>query len=138
MLFTFSITAPANTPKDSPVTQTLKLRAGVITKIAVQIPAGHAALAHLAIKHGETTIIPWGDDQWLEGDDFDPKWDEDILLPSEPAELTAVAWNEDDTYPHTFYIWIWIEREPLRLPVKLISDVLRLIQKLAWRVFRVK
>jgi len=108
-LFTFSITAPANTPKTSPAKLTMKLRAGVITKISVLIPPGHAALAHLAIVHGETQIMPWGEDQFIEGDDESIPWEPDYELTSEPAALQARAWNEDDAYPHTFYIRIWID-----------------------------
>ena len=108
MLFTFSITAPANTPKTSPVKQPLKLRAGYVTKISVLIPPGHAALAHLAIFDGETQIMPWGEEQWLEGDGETVTWEPDYQLPSEPAKLEARAWNEDDTFPHTFYVRVWV------------------------------
>jgi len=109
MLFTFSITAPANTPKTSPVKKTLKLRKGVITKISVLIPPGHAALGHLAILHGETQIMPWGEDQYLEGDGETITWEPDYELPSEPAVLEARAWNEDTAYEHTFYIRMWVK-----------------------------
>jgi len=109
MLFTFSLTAPANTAKTSPVKKTLKLRKGIITKISVLIPPGHAALAHLAIFDGETQIMPWGDDQWIEGADETITWEPDYPLPSEPATLEARAWNEDDTYSHTFYMRVWVK-----------------------------
>lgn len=111
MLFTFAVTVPPNTPWDQPITQELKLRAGVITKIAVLIPAGHQTLAHLAIKYGMTQIIPHGEDQWIEGDDETLEWNEDFELPYEPISLTASAWNEDDTYPHSFFIRIWVSKE---------------------------
>jgi len=111
MLFTFVVTAPANTPWNQPAKQEMKLRAGIITKISVLIPAGHQGLAHLAIKSGETQIIPEGAGEWIEGDDESPEWLEEIELPSEPASLNASAWNEDDTYPHSFYIRIWVTEE---------------------------
>jgi hypothetical protein len=111
MLFTFVVTVPPNTPSYQPIRQELKLRAGVITKIGILIPAGHQALAHLALKYGETQIIPHGEDQWIEGEDEPLEWDEDIEIPSEPTSLNADAWNEDDTYPHSFYIRIWVTKE---------------------------
>jgi hypothetical protein len=109
VLFTFNITAPANTPKKFPVKQALKLKAGVVTRISVKIPSGHARLAHLAIYDGETMIMPWGGDQYIEGDDEEIVWEPDYLLPSEPALLEARVWNEDDTYEHEFPIRIWVE-----------------------------
>jgi hypothetical protein len=111
MLFTFVVKAPPNTPWNQPVTKELKLRPGVITKIAVLIPAGHQALAHLAIKYGETQVIPYGEDEWITGDDETLEWTEDYELAGEPVSLTASAWNEDDTYPHSFYIRIWVTKE---------------------------
>jgi hypothetical protein len=54
-------------------------------------------------------IMPWGEDQYIEGDDEEIVWEPDYLLPSEPATLEARAWNEDDTYDHEFPIRIWVE-----------------------------
>ena len=134
MLFTFSITAETTDTKGKPATKPLKLRAGYVTKISVLIPHGHAALAHLAIFHGETQIIPWGEDQWLEGDGETIPWEPDYELPSEPARLEARAWNEDTANPHTFYIRVWVDPEPSRLPVKLLISVLKLAESFLRRV----
>jgi hypothetical protein len=108
MLFTASVKAPANTPKESPVVKPVRLKEGILTKVSILIPSGHAALAHLAIKDGETQIIPWGDDEWIEGDNETLEWEPNYRLPSEPAELSLVAWNEDQLYDHTFYVRFWI------------------------------
>ncbi len=129
MLFTFRVTAETTHTKTEPATKELKLRAGYVTKVSVLIPAGHAALAHLALFHGETQIIPWGADQWLEGNDETILWEPDYELPSEPARLEARAWSEDDTYAHTFYIRIWVDPNPARLPVKLLVRILKLAEK---------
>jgi hypothetical protein len=109
MMFTFAITTPAQTPKTNQTKLELPLRAGVITKISVLIPPGHQALAHMAIFDGETQIMPWGKDQWIEGNGESIPWEPDYELPSEPARLEARAWNEDDTYSHTFFIRIWVD-----------------------------
>jgi len=119
------------------VTKTLKLHAGVITKISVLIPTGHCALAHLAIYDGETQIMPWGEDQWIEGDGETITWEPDYELPSEPARLEARAWNKDDTNDHRFYIRIWIKPAPItprwNLIEKAASDVSRLVDRLLGR-----
>jgi hypothetical protein len=100
---------PANTPKSDPVRQTLSLRSGVVARISVLIPPGHCGLAHLAIYEGETQIMPWGDDQWLEGNGEVVTWEPDYILPSEPAALEARGWNEDDMFDHRFFIRVWVE-----------------------------
>jgi hypothetical protein len=134
MLFTFSITAPANTPKSDPVRQTLKLKAGWITKVEVLIPNGHEALAHLAIYDGETMIMPWGEDQYIEGNDEIITWEPDYLLPSEPATLEVRAWNEDEEYQHTFYIRIWVESEPVKLSTVQLNRTYTLLESFLRRV----
>jgi len=138
MLYTFSITAPANTSKTSPATAEMKLKAGYVTRISILIPDGHHALAHLAIKWGETQIIPWGDDEWIEGNDESIPWEENIELPYEPISWTAKAWNEDDTYSHTFYIRIWVEKEPRNPPVDLVTSAFKLIKTFLERIVGVK
>jgi len=136
-LFTFDVTSPANTAKEAAVKEALKLKAGIITRWSILIPDGHECLAHLAIKHGETQIIPWGDDQDLHGNAETLSWEDDYELPSEPAELTAVAWNLDDTYPHTFYLRVWIsgKMEVLAMEAlnRLVSGLLRLLGRLGIR-----
>jgi len=134
MLFTFSIEAPKNTPKENPVKKTLKLHAGVITKISILIPVGHAALARLAIYDGETQIIPWGEDQWIEGDGETITWEPDYVLSSEPARLEARAWNKDEEYAHTFYIRVWVEAKPVKPRWDIIEQGAEYITKLAKRV----
>jgi len=134
ILFTFSITVPANTAKTNPVKKTIKLRAGTITKISVLIPTGHCALAHLAIYHGETQIMPWGEDQYIEGDGETIDWTPDYQLPSEPATLEVRAWNEDDTYQHTFYLRIWIKKVKAQPNWPLIEEAATTIKRLVKRL----
>jgi len=134
MLFTFRVTAPPETAKTEPVKKPLKLRKGIITKISVLIPPGHAALAHLAIFDGETQIMPWGDDQWIEGADETITWEPDYELPSEPAILEARAWNESTKYSHTFYIRIWIKPTKVTPRWELIERGAQAITRLTKRI----
>jgi len=137
MLFTFDVTAPVGSTKTSPASLEMKLKAGVVSKISVLIPDGHMALAHLAIKYGETQIMPWGDNQNLHGNDESVTWEEGFELPSEPASLTAQAWNDDEENPHTFYLRVWVTPKPEVLPIELITRVLKLIEKFLSRIIGV-
>jgi len=134
LLYTASITAPINTPKTSPTTKELKVKAGYITKIQVLIPSGHSALAHLAIRYGETRVIPWGDDEYIEGDAETVPWEEELELRGEPVSLTLEAWNQDDTYEHTFYVRIWVEGKPRGPDNALLNTVLGRVEGFMERV----
>jgi len=133
MLFTTWITAPAETPKTKPERKDVKLKPGILKLVEIYVPAGHAYRAHLGILDGETQIIPWGDDQFIEGDGETFEYDPDRELPSEPAVLTLSAWNEG-LYPHTFYLKFWVQPKAMKvLDVELVNAVLRRLDRfLKW------
>lgn len=106
VLFQASITIPKDTAKTSPETETLKIAHGIITKFMVRPRPGHAALAHLIIKHHEHQIAPSTEDMDLHGDTFPIDWEDYYESYQPPYELKLVGWNEDDTYPHTFDVYV--------------------------------
>jgi len=121
VLYCVDITAPANTPQSSPVTQDVTIKAGVIRKIIVLIPYGHKALAHLVIKDGATQVFPREGD--IHGDGETLTIDTWIEIPEPERTLTLVAWNEDTKYSHTFYVRIIV------LPVWLAAPEVWLLDK---------
>lgn len=109
-VYTFDFTIEPNTSETSPVTMDLILEQGTISKINIVIPPGHAALAGLALFTDDTQILPLSG--WLKGNSDNLTFDVDISVPgvgSPPDyKITAKGYNTDDTYPHTFYIRIWL------------------------------
>jgi hypothetical protein len=131
MLYTVDLAIPANTPKTSPVTQTVKLETGVLRKISVLIPPGHQCLAHVVLLDGSTQIFPrigdlHGDGETVEADVF-------IEIPEPERILTLVGWNDDDTYQHTFYVrlnvlplWLAAPHIYIMNMIKRILNILRI------------
>lgn len=108
MLFEASITIPKNTASTSPVEVTMKIAHGIITKIMVRPRPGHAALAHLVILHHEHQIAPSTENMEFHGDTFPIDWEEYYESYQPPYELKLKGWNNDDTYPHTFNVFVAI------------------------------
>ena len=106
MLFEASITIPKDTAAASPTVVIMKIAQGIITKIMVRPRPGHAALAHLIIKHHEHQIAPSTESMDFSGDTFPIDWEEYYESYQPPYELKLVGWNEDDTYPHTFDVYV--------------------------------
>jgi hypothetical protein len=106
MLFQASITIPKNTISGVPVMVILGIAQGVITKIIVHPHPGHAGLAHCIIQFQGTQISPSTTDMDFRGDTFPIEWDEYLPIDQPPLELEILGWNEDDTYEHTFDIYV--------------------------------
>jgi len=108
MLFEASITIPKNTTATNPTIAVLKIAHGIITKIMVRPRPGHAALAHCVILHHEHQIAPSTENMDFSGDTFPIDWEEYYKSYQPPYELKIKGWNLDDTYPHTFDIFVAI------------------------------
>jgi len=106
VLFETSITIPANTASTDPTVVILKIAHGIITKIMVRPRPGHAALAHCIILHHEHQIAPSTENMDFAGDTFPIDWEEYYESYQPPYELKIKGWNEDDTYQHTFDIFV--------------------------------
>ena len=108
MLFQASITIPKSTTSTDPETAILKIAHGIITEFMVRPRAGHAGLAHLVILHHEHQIAPSTEEMDIHGDAFPIDWEEYYESYQPPYELKLKGWNEDDTYPHTFDVFVAI------------------------------
>ena len=108
MLFEASITIPKSTTAVSPTEEILKIAHGIITNFMVRPRPGHAALAHLVILHHEHQIAPSTEGMDFSGDAFPIDWDEYYESYQPPYELKLKGWNTDDTYPHTFDVFVAI------------------------------
>lgn len=106
MLFEASITIPKNTTATSPEEVILKIAHGIITEFKVRPRPGHAALAHLVILHHEHQIAPSTENMDFAGDTFPIDWKEYYESYQPPYELKLKGWNTDDTYPHTFDVFV--------------------------------
>ncbi len=108
MLFEASITIPKNTTEADPTIVICKIAHGIITKFMVRPRPGHAALAHIVILHHEHQIAPSTENMDIHGDALPIDWEEYYESYQPPYELKIKGWNSDDTYPHTFDIYVAI------------------------------
>jgi len=106
MLFSASITIPKLTTSTNPTVVTFGIAKGIITKIMVRPRPGHASLAHLVILHHEHQIAPSTENMDLHGDAPPIDWEEYYESYQPPFELKLKGWNEDDTYPHGFDVYV--------------------------------
>jgi len=108
VLFETSITIPKSTASTAPTTVILGIAHGIITKIMVRPRAGHQNLAHCVILHHEHQIAPSTEGMSLHGEFFPIDWEEYYESYQPPYELKIKGWNDDDTYAHTFTVYVVI------------------------------
>ncbi len=106
MLFETSITIPITATQADPEVVMLRIAHGIISKIMVRPRPGHAALAHCVILHHEHQIAPSTEGMDFAGDTFPIDWEEYYECYQPPYELKIKGWNDDDTYEHTFDIFV--------------------------------
>ena len=131
MLFQASITIPKNTTFQDPTVVTFKIALGIITKIMVRPRPGHASLAHLVILHHESQIAPSTRDMNLHGDSWPIDWEEYYESYQPPYELKLKGWNEDDTYPHTFDVFVAVLPRKAVLATAIIDSIKSLFTMLS-------
>jgi len=129
-IYTVKLTIPPNTPRDSPVSTTVKLVKAVLTRISIRIPPGHHALAGLRILYGRLRLWPEEKDTWITGDDETLAWDEYFDLPHDPTRLTLEGYNEDDTYEHSFYVRLMTLPKAIAYPWLAVARFVRAFEKL--------
>jgi len=100
----------------------IQLKPGVLRKVHILIPPGHHALAHLRVLRGETQIIP--DTGTIEGDGESLSFDEYIEIPTEETWRIEV-WNEDEVYPHCFYVRFEVVPKFVANPVAVLVQLFR-------------
>lgn len=112
MFFSVDVTVPASTAEASPATADVLLPPGVIQQVDVQFPAGCVGLVHTFCSRGANQLWPTNPDGDFASNGFTISWQEDLELNDAPFRLHVVAWNLDDTYPHTITWRFSVRRLP--------------------------
>lgn len=133
MLFEASITIPANTAATSPEVVTFKIAHGIIAKFMVRPRPGHAALAHLVILHHEHQIAPSTEGMDLSGDAHAIDWEEYYESYQPPYELKLKGWNDDDTYPHTFDVFVSVLPRKAIIALAIVDTIKDLLKMMSPR-----
>lgn len=115
MIYSFTISTPANTTEVNAQETTLKLNKGVIHRLEVLFPAGPAGLLHLQIKEGLYQLWPGNSEGNFAEDDNALSFAEYYELFRLPYRLTARTWNLDDTYAHKVTIRIGVMKKNVLL-----------------------
>jgi len=106
MLFQKTVTIPANTPEDEPLTSEIMLSVGVMKSLRIYYPPGHAGLTHVQVWLQDYQLLPWERGEWATGDDLSIVDNSQRVIYEKPTILKVVGWNEDTQYNHNVYVFV--------------------------------
>jgi len=108
MWYVLEDTVPANTAYIDRRTTEIKVSGGILHTIVVTIPPGSANLVHMQLKADSYFILPRNEDKSIVGEHVNVDYREWLVLKAAENDLQLVAWNDDNTYPHTVRLLIGI------------------------------
>lgn len=111
MYITQTITVSPNTTRESPYALTIPMINGKIKRLWYSWRYGCADLCGFRATYHEQQLWPYSRNQWLPSFYTPIEIAENYDLDEPPYELTFELYNLDDTYEHTLFIGIEVERE---------------------------
>ena len=122
--FSKTITVPKNTHADEPYVDTLEIQFGILHRVHISIPSGHAGLTGIHLLQALHQVAPTSGSEWFTGDDAELEYPEFIEISETPFSISIEAYNLDDTYDHTFMIGVGVLPEWVLLPQTILKDLL--------------
>lgn len=108
MIYSFSVSTPANTAEADRQKTDLKVARGVVHQIDVVFPTGCAGLLYVAINYGLYQVWPSNPDEYFHTDGETISFREHWELIFSPYRLSLFTYNLDTTYAHSVIIRLGI------------------------------
>jgi len=129
-LYDYLVTTPANTTKASPTRTDLPLRRGMIDQVQIAFPPGPMGLLHVVIERGGSPLWPANVGAGFASDNFTIVFNPLYELVAAPLALTAVSWNEDDSYSHQVAIRVNVVPAHLYYPDRQELGILQRLERI--------
>jgi len=113
MIYTKTITTPANRLIASPLQSRILLTKGFIYKVEFDFPPGGGGLHHLVVLEGGFQLWPSTLGETFHPDGYCISFDDSYLMDSSPYELTAYTWSPGTSYDHEVQVRIGLVTEEI-------------------------
>lgn len=97
----FDVTVAARTAKAAPVETALQFNSGVVERLELTIPEGHAGLTGIRFNSAHQQIIPLNSGLYIVGNGVEKAWD--LHGYPDNGNWSVTCFNTD-IYAHTFHI----------------------------------
>lgn len=106
MIYSKTITTPANTSKENALRSALKVSKGLVYRVEIDFPTGPSGLLHVTILDGNYQAWPSSPDDTFNTNGVVIGFDDTYLKLQDPAHFTVVTYNLDDTFEHSVQVRI--------------------------------
>ena len=128
--YNFTLTVTANTSKDAPAEEEMKLMKGVIASALLQFPAGCHGLVHITIADSKQQLYPANADETYHGDDVNIPIIGKHALDKPPYKLLLKGWSPNTSYDHTIQLALSILPEAEASPYSTLTDLVKIMKRL--------
>lgn len=108
MIYKASDSVAANTTEATAEETRLKVTHGVVLEWDIGAFEEGADLLHLKIFRGDHQLVPFNRDADILPALLKKPFQEHYEVVQEPYELIFKAWNEDDSYPHRYWVHVTV------------------------------
>jgi len=133
MFFAWDITIPAGRSEANPLTQVLKLTAGVIVKGDIKFPRGCHGIVKVRLLHREFQLVPLSSGEWVTGDDETISFPEYFEIKGRPFSLKFVGCSPNSGYDHTITIRITMLPRNIASMLPVVEALSRLLSRIGVR-----
>jgi len=104
LIYTKTVTAPANMTAANPASTDIPVTNGLIYKVEFDFPPGSSGLLHIWIKDGSFPLWPSEPGESFSGDNQVIAFDDKYFIQAPDHRLKLWYYNLDDTYDHEFQV----------------------------------
>ena len=123
MLFSKTITVPADTAASAKVTEKIKISRGVIHQVGVLFPDGCNGMVKVTLHDGGHQFSPSTEGMDYIGSGQLVLGQEHYKPEAGTNQIAVKAWSPDTTYNHEITVYLWILPENILLPTLIFLDI---------------
>lgn len=124
MIYSVELTIPANTTTASPAEADLAVAWGVVTQLWVRWRWGPGNLCGVKVLRENLQVWPSSGGKWFPSTPGEMTWQDYYNVGDVPFFFTVQGYNLDDTFPHTVYVAVNLQRPSISESLKAFLEYL--------------
>lgn len=130
MVFKITRKVPAQTTRQDPDWQKLYIMKGVIRQWILFMPEETADVLQFRVEYHGSPVLPSTSHQWMYGFFDATAIDDKLKIDDAPYVLDVYAFNEDDSYPHEYNLYVVVDPPKAMSPSEIDEETQALLEEL--------